>query len=169
MSISQSSNVYNIVDSKPMVFNHPSSFELADQGKSDIIKNGDNFNSKEVGMDARIEKLEKRVDSMESTLSRLNETMLKLDSKIDLQTSKLESAIALQSSKLEAGMALQSSKLESMISLQGAELKASIENQKTEFDGKLKDMRLSIILWILGLPSLFFAIYKIYEILNIKQ
>ncbi|KLU14039.1 MULTISPECIES: hypothetical protein [Xenorhabdus] len=169
MNNNQSSNVYSIVDARPMIFNHPSGFKLADQEKNVIIKNNDGFNDREVDMDARIDKLEKRADSIESTLSRLNETMLKLDSKIDLQTAKLESAIALQSSKLEVGMALQSSKLESMISLQGAELKASIENQKTEFDGKLKDMRLSIILWILGLPSLFFAIYKIYEILNIKH
>ncbi|WP_387468280.1 hypothetical protein [Photorhabdus sp. RM323S] len=158
MNDNQLATVYSIIDAKPIAYNAVPNIEFADKNKSVIIKNSDNVSHREVDMDARMEKLEKRVDSIESTLSRLNETMLKLDSKIDLQTSKLESAIILQSNKLESALALQ-----------GSELKSTIENQKVSFDGKLKDMRLSIILWILGLPSLFFAIYKIYEILSIKQ
>ncbi|MDE9447362.1 hypothetical protein KKJ06_18455 [Xenorhabdus bovienii] len=158
MSNNQLASVYSIVDAKPIAFGSNPSIELADQDKSVIIKNSGNFRSREVDMDTRIDKLEKRVDSMESTLSRLNETMLKLDSKIDLQTSKLESAITLQSSKIESAVALQ-----------GVELKSAIENQKVAFDGKLKDVRLSLILWILGLPSLFFVVYRIYEAINIKH
>lgn len=35
--------------------------------------------------------------------------------------------------------------------------------EKTE--GKLKDVRLHIILWILGLPSVIFGVYKLYQVL----
>ena len=48
-------------------------------------------------MAERLERLEKKVDSIESTLSRLNESMARLDYKIDLQSAKLTSALDLQS------------------------------------------------------------------------
>ncbi|HGJ5865518.1 MAG TPA: hypothetical protein ACHBZ9_15225 [Arsenophonus nasoniae] len=108
-------------------------------------------------MDKRIEKIENRVDSIESTLSKINETMLKLDNKIDLQTSKLESVLNLQTNKLE-----------SAISLQKSELKASIDKQEAIIETKLKDVRLSIILWILSIPSIALTLYKFYEVIATK-
>lgn len=103
-------------------------------------------------MTERLDRLEKKVDSMESTLSRLNETMIRLDGRIELQSTKFASALELQSQKLSSALEMQSQKLVS-----------AIENQSIQYDGKLKDLRLSIILWILGLPSLVFGLYKIYE------
>ncbi|HFH3797397.1 TPA: hypothetical protein ACGJ08_004796 [Yersinia enterocolitica] len=107
------------------------------------------------GMTERLERLEKKVDSMESTLSRLNDTMIRFDGKVELQSTKFTGALDLQSQKLSAALELQSQKLIS-----------AIENQSILYDGKLKDLRLSIILWILGLPSLVIGLYKIYETLK---
>ncbi|HGJ5865456.1 hypothetical protein [Arsenophonus nasoniae] len=109
---------------------------------NNIMKHSDGDNV----MEKRIEKIENRVDSIESTLSKINETMLRLDNKIDLQTTKLESAITLQKT----------------------ELKTSIEKQELSIETKLKDVRLNIILWILGLPSIALALYKLYSVISIK-
>ncbi|HCH7877710.1 TPA: hypothetical protein NHU15_005810, partial [Klebsiella pneumoniae] len=104
-------------------------------------------------MTERLERLEKKVDSIESTLSRLNDSMTALDYKIDLQGAKLTSALDLQSTKLTASLELQSQKLTS-----------SLENQSLSFDGKLKDQRIAITAWVLGLPSVIYGLYRIVEL-----
>ena len=105
-------------------------------------------------MTQRIERLEKKFDSMESTLLRLNESMTLLDHKIDFQTEKLKSALDLQSTKMTASLELQSQKLIS-----------SLENQTLTFDGKLKDQRIAITAWVLGLPSVLYGLYRIVELI----
>ncbi|MBS9438197.1 hypothetical protein EAE91_13845 [Photorhabdus noenieputensis] len=44
-------------------------------------------------------------------------------------------------------------------------IESSIEKSSLSFDGNLKGMQLRIILWILGLPSLAFALYHAYLLL----
>ncbi|MBP0998870.1 hypothetical protein [Serratia fonticola] len=114
-------------------------------------------------MTDRLDRLEKKVDSMESALSRLNESITRMDSKVELQSVKFTGAIELQSNKLASSLDLQAQKLSSALELQAQKLTDAIERQSIIFDGKLKDQKLSIILWILGLPSLVFAIYKLYD------
>ncbi|ARF49686.1 hypothetical protein DSJ_10265 [Pantoea stewartii subsp. stewartii DC283] len=105
-------------------------------------------------MAERLEKLEKKVEAIDSTLSRLNESMVRLDSKIDLQGAKLTSALELQSAKLTAALELQTQKLTS-----------SLEKQSLGFDGKLKDQRIAITAWVLGLPSVIYGLYRIVELI----
>lgn len=114
-------------------------------------------------MTERLVRLEKKVDSMESTLSRLNESMTRMESKVELQSVKFTGALELQSHKLSSALDLQAQKLSGALELQAQKLTDAIDKQSIIFDGKLKDQKLSIILWILGLPSLVFAIYKLYD------
>lgn len=114
-------------------------------------------------MTDRLDRLEKKVDSMESVLSRLNESITRMDSKVELQSVKFTGALELQSNKLSSSLDLQAQKLSGALELQAQKLTDAIERQSIIFDGKLKDQKLSIILWILGLPSLVFAIYKLYD------
>lgn len=46
------------------------------------------------------------------------------------------------------------------------EISGKIELLTEKTEGKLKDVRLHIILWILGLPSVLFGVYKLYQVLN---
>ncbi|EOW2321382.1 hypothetical protein ACNY98_002552 [Klebsiella variicola] len=104
-------------------------------------------------MTERLERLEKKVESIESSLTRLNDSMTRLDYKIDLQSAKLTSALDLQSTKLTASLELQSHKLTS-----------SLEKQSLDFEGKLKDQRIAITAWVLGLPSVIYGLYRIIEL-----
>lgn len=134
---------------------HPNQdLEIVDDGQSYHDDRQSKYSNGDGGgnMTERLARLEKKVDAMESTLSRLNETMIRLDGRIELQSTKFAGALELQSQKLSAALELQSQKLVS-----------AIENQSTVYDGKLKDLKLSIILWVLGLPSLVIGLYKIYE------
>ncbi|WP_380177766.1 hypothetical protein [Kalamiella sp. sgz302252] len=106
-------------------------------------------------MTERLERLEKKVEAIDSTLTRLNESIIRLDYKIDLQSTKLTSALELQSAKLTAALELQSQKLSS-----------SLENQSLAYDGKLKDQRIAITAWVLGLPSVLYGLYRIIELFS---
>ncbi len=108
-------------------------------------------------MTERLDRLEKKVDSIELTLSRLNESMIRLDSKIDLQSAKLTSALDLQSTKLTSALEIQSHKLSS-----------SLENQSISFDGKLKDQKIAIVFWVLTIPGALFGVIKLFELLATK-
>ena len=105
----------------------------------------------------RLERLEKKVEAIDSTLLRLNESMIRLDSKIDLQSAKLTSALDLQSAKLTAALELQSHKLSS-----------SLENQSISFDSKLKDQKIAIVFWVLTIPGALFGVIKLFELLASK-
>jgi len=108
-------------------------------------------------MTERLDRLEKKVEAIDSTLLRLNESMIRLDSKIDLQSAKLTSALDLQSAKLTAALELQSHKLSS-----------SLENQSISFDGKLKDQKIAIVFWVLTIPGALFGVIKLFELLASK-
>lgn len=99
-----------------------------------------------------LERLEKNMDSIGSNLSHLNESVLRMEHSLELQSQKLSSALDLQAQKLSGAL-----------ELQGQKLTGAIDKQSIKFDGKLKDQKLSIILWILGLPSLVLTLYKLYD------
>ncbi|MBK5178503.1 hypothetical protein I2492_19550 [Budviciaceae bacterium CWB-B4] len=120
-------------------------------------------------MTERLAHLEKKVDSIESTLLRLNETIIHLDSKVELQSTKLTGALELQSQRLSAALDLQGQTFSSGLDLQTQKLTSTLENKSISFDGKLKDLKLSIILWVLGLPGLAFALYRIYQSIATHQ
>ncbi|MFJ5338326.1 hypothetical protein ACIPSD_04340 [Pectobacterium sp. CHL-2024] len=117
-------------------------------------------------MSDRIERLEKKVDAIESNLTRLNASMNSLESKIELQSAKFTGALELQSSKLSSSLELQSQKLSAALDLQSQKLASSIDNQSLSFDGKLKDQRIAITLWVLGLPSVIYGLYRIISLLS---
>lgn len=119
-------------------------------------------------MTERLEKLEKKVEAIDSTLSRLNESLIRLDSKIDLQSSKLTGALELQSAKLTSALELQSSKLTSELALQSQKISLSLDNHTSVFDGKLKDQKIAIVFWVLTIPGALFGVIKLFELLASK-
>lgn len=119
-------------------------------------------------MTERLEKLEKKVESIDSTLVRLNESLIRLDSKIEIQSSKLTGALEFQSAKLTSALELQSSKLTSELALQSQKLSLSLENHASVFDGKLKDQKIAIVFWVLTIPGALFGMVKLFELLASK-
>lgn len=119
-------------------------------------------------MTERLDKLEKKVDAIDSTLTRLNESLIRLDSKIDLQSSKLAGALELQSAKLTSALELQSSKLTSELALLSQKISLSLDNHISVFDGKLKDQKIAIVFWVLTIPGALFGVIKLFELLTSK-
>jgi archaellum component FlaC len=119
-------------------------------------------------MTERLDKLEKKVEAIDSTLIRLNESLIRLDSKIDLQSSKLTGALELQSAKLASALELQSSKLASELALQSQKISLSLDNHTSVFDGKLKDQKIAIVFWVLTIPGALFGVVKLFELLASK-
>lgn len=119
-------------------------------------------------MTERLEKLEKKIEAIDSTLSRLNESFIRLDHKIDLQGEKLAGALELQSSKLASALELQSTKLTSELAMQSQKLTLSLENHSSVFDGKLKDQKIAIVFWVLTIPGALFGLIKLIDLLTSK-
>ncbi|MEY0600041.1 hypothetical protein AB7340_20295 [Providencia alcalifaciens] len=58
---------------------------------------------------------------------------------------------------------------EDKINTKFIEVNSKIELAAEKAETKIKDVRLQIILWILGLPSVVFGVYKLYQALTIAQ
>ncbi|WP_338510115.1 hypothetical protein [Erwinia aphidicola] len=119
-------------------------------------------------MTERLDRLEKKVESIDSTLTRLNESLIRLDSKMEVQSAKLTAALDLQSAKLTSALDLQSSKLTSELALQSQKLSLSLDNHTSVFDGKLKDQKIAIVFWVLTIPSALFGMIRLFEFLSSK-
>lgn len=151
------------------LFRHPTaSFDIVKQTPAPHTPDNSGGSGGGSDMTERLDKLEKKVEAIDLTLSRLNESLIRLDSKIDLQSSKLTGALDLQSAKLASSMELQTSKLTSELALQSQKISLSLENHTSVFDGKLKDQKIAIVFWVLTIPGALFGVVKLFELLAPK-
>lgn len=101
-----------------------------------------------------------KLDVINNTLSKkpseeqLNARLIKSENRFDAKFTEAEGKFDVRFAEIE-------NKFDNAIS----RIASSIEKSSLSFDGKLKGMQLSIILWILGLPSLAFALYRVYLLL----
>ncbi len=93
----------------------------------------------------RLDRLEKKVDPMESNFSRLSDTMIRIEGRFDMVDHKFETVLG----KLEDANKGFSEKLDNAVSLTGAKINTSAAETK-----------LSIILAIPAIIGVGMAIYK---------
>ncbi|WP_323837177.1 hypothetical protein [Photorhabdus africana] len=124
-------------------------------------------------LEARVAKLESDVEHIKATMSDVKADLKSVIS--DVGTMKTDVAVIMQKldvinntlskkpseEQLNARLTKSENRFDNAIS----RIESSIEKSSLSFDGKLKGMQLSIILWILGLPSLAFALYRVYLLL----
>ncbi|OTA15243.1 hypothetical protein Xbed_03612 [Xenorhabdus beddingii] len=117
-------------------------------------------------MESRVARLESDVEHIKTTMNDMKSDLKTVTN--DVGTLKTDVAVIMQ--KLD-GISNALSKVPTddklnvkfeAISTKISEVKSEVMLQEVKTENKIKDARLQIILWILGLPSLAFVLYRAY-------
>ncbi|WP_448511642.1 hypothetical protein [Photorhabdus laumondii] len=120
-------------------------------------------------LEARVARLESDVEHIKASMSDMKADLKSVTG--DVSSMKTDAAVIMQ--KLD-GISSVLSKVPTddklnvkfeMINTKISEVKSEVTLQEAKTESKIKDARLHIILWILGLPSLAFALYHAYLLL----
>lgn len=159
-----------------------SSRKVIGQGRFRPLNSNHEHNGGDGGggdMESRVAKLESDVSDIKTSVALLiNKIDSVNDSLSDIKTSvgKLPTSEVVQCrfELVENKLTDLSDKVskrpnEDKINTKFIEVNSKIELAAEKTETKIKDVRLQIILWILGLPSVVFGVYKLYQALTIAQ
>lgn len=111
-------------------------------------------------LDAKLARNKAEVDAV---AARMQSDMAQWRERMSLDLREIKELVSSQHANINARLDLQASKIESSVNAQSSKIDAALAIQESKLELKLSDVKFEIIKWVLGLPSLVFAFYKIYE------
>lgn len=111
-------------------------------------------------------KLARNKAEVDAVAARMQADMAKWRETMSADLKELKSIVAAQNQGINSRLDSQSERIESAVNAQSVKIDAALSVQESKLDLKLSDLKIDIIKWVLGLPALSFALYKIYSVLS---